>query len=78
MTLIVTASRFLELEGLADQHLVVAHPVEVAGVDQRDPGVEGGVEVAIDSARSAGPSRSEYHGAEAEGGDGGAGGSELT
>ena len=29
---------------VADQHLVVAHPVEVAGVEQRDAGVERGVD----------------------------------
>jgi hypothetical protein len=29
---------------LADQHLVVAHAVEVAGVEERDPGVERGVD----------------------------------
>jgi hypothetical protein len=31
------------LQGLADQHLVVAHAVEIAGVDEVDPGVERGV-----------------------------------
>ena len=31
-------------ERLGDQQLVVAHAVEVAGVEQIDPGVEGGVD----------------------------------
>ena len=29
---------------LADQHLVVAHAVEVAGVEERDAGIESGVD----------------------------------
>ena len=32
------------LQGARDQHLVVAHPVEVAGVDQVDTGVQRGVD----------------------------------
>ncbi len=31
-------------ERIADEQLVVAHPVEVTGVEQRDPGVERGVD----------------------------------
>ena len=30
----------LAAERIADQHLVVAHAVEIAGVEQRDPGIE--------------------------------------
>ena len=37
-------SRFSAFERLADQHFVVAHAVEIAGVDQRDPGLERGVD----------------------------------
>jgi hypothetical protein len=38
--------RLLPLSGerLAEEHLVVAHPIEVAGVEQRDAGVEGGMD----------------------------------
>jgi hypothetical protein len=59
---------------LADQHLVVAHAVEVAGVQQRDARFEGGVDrrdglgavgVAVQPGHA--------HTAEAEGGDLGAG-----
>src|SRR5208282_4626520 len=31
-------------ERVAEQQLVMAHAVEVAGVEQRDPGVEGGAD----------------------------------
>ena len=33
----------LTLQRLADQHFIVAHAVEVAGVEQRHPGLDGGV-----------------------------------
>jgi len=43
------------LERAGDQHLVVAHPVEVAGVDQGDPASSAASMVAVLSASSAGP-----------------------
>ena len=69
----------LAFERLADEELVVAHAVEVAGVDERDAGVERGVD-GRDRLRAVGGAVEvrHAHGAEAEGGDGGAGGSELT
>ena len=67
------------LQGLADQHFVVAHAVEVAGVEQADAGVEGGVDRGdalrtFERAIHAGHA----HAAEAEGGHVRTGGAELT
>lgn len=66
-------------QGLADQHLVVAHGVEVAGVEQGDPGVQGGVDRGdrLRPVRLA-VQRGHAHAAEAEGGDLGTGGSERA
>jgi hypothetical protein len=57
----------------------VAHAVEVAGVEQRDAGLERGMDggdalVAVGGAVEVGHA----HGAKADGGDGGAGGTEFA
>jgi hypothetical protein len=62
------------LQGFGDQHLIVTHAVEIAGVEQVDAGIEGCVDggdafVPVGIAIHAGHS----HAAEAEAGDGGAG-----
>jgi len=67
------------LERFADQHLVVAHAVEVAGVDQIDSGVERGV----DRSQALLPVRRPVHArhahrAEADGGDFGTGLAEFA
>src|SRR5690606_6879421 len=66
-------------QGLADQQLVVAHGVEVAGVEQGDAGLQGGVH----GGDALGPvrvpvERGHAHAAEAEGEDPGAGGSQCA
>jgi len=69
----------LEMEGAGDEHLIVAHTVEVAGIDEVDAGIDGGVNGgegfgivrrAVDAAHS--------HAAEGDGEDIGAGGAELA
>ncbi len=64
---------------LADQQLVVPHAVEVAGVEQGDAGVQGGVDRGdrLAPVRVA-VQRGHAHAAEAQGGDAGAGGSERS
>jgi hypothetical protein len=34
------APAFAALQRLPQQHLVVAHPVEIAGIEKRNPGIE--------------------------------------
>ena len=48
-------SRAHALQRLADQHFIVAHAVEIAGVEERDAGVERGMDGGDALARSAGP-----------------------
>ena len=74
---IVSAPR--NLEAFGDQHLIVAHSIEVAGVEQGDPGVHGRRHrgealLAIRGAVEVGHA----HAAEAEGGGGGAGGAQFA
>ncbi len=66
-------------ERLGDQHLVVAHAVEIAGVDERDAGVERGPDGgdALVPIRRAIQAR-HAHTAEAEGGDGRSVGAEAA
>ena len=45
----------MPLQRLADQHLVVAHAVEVAGVEEGDAGIERGVDGGDALRASAGP-----------------------
>ncbi len=66
------------LHRLGDEHLVVAHAVEVAGVDQIDPGVEGGVDGGDALLPVRGTVHARHaHASETEGRDPGAGLAEL-
>jgi len=64
---------------LADQHLIVAHAVEIAGVEQRDAGIERGVDGGDALAAVGGAVKVRHaHAAEPDGGDVGAGGAEFA
>jgi hypothetical protein len=58
------------LQRLADQHLIMAHAVEIAGVDERDAGIERGVDRG-DALRAVGRAihARHAHAAEADGGN---------
>ena len=66
-------------ERLADQHLIVAHAVEIAGVEQGDAGVERGVDGG-DALAAVGRAVEirHAHAAEADGRDGWTGGAEFA
>ncbi len=64
---------------LAHQHLIVTHGVEIAGVEQRDAGIERGVNRGDALAAIGGAIDLRHaHAAEAEGGDVGAGRTEFA
>ena len=66
-------------ERLADQHLVVAHAVEIAGVEQCDPGIQRGVDGGDAFAAVGGAVDVRHaHAAEADGGDVGSGGAQFA
>jgi hypothetical protein len=61
-------------ERLADQHFIVTHAVEIAGVEQGDPGIQRGVDGGDALAAIGGAVKIRHaHAAEADGGDDGAG-----
>ena len=71
LTLIWTLSRLRARERFADQHLIVAHAVEIAGVEQGDAGIERGVDGGDALAAVGGAVKIRHaHAAEADGGDG--------